>query len=297
MLDKDCTSHKPKLQKIKRPFSLEKIKEGLGDMFVKANLLEKVRDLKLKRKLLKLKKKINIIPEGEIQIYNNNKDYKVVQVQSDLFSPQINTNFPKKRPYMIFFDKFKDFRNKSQENEEDLKVKCDFLEKFPIFTKKIKISQSLAYLNSRPKYNTDLSLYHVNQKNSVENIQLNIIPLSKSPYNAKSEISRLGQIATSSLKYNHLNNIFLTNKTEFDNKSSIRIPEESIVEKNNNILSKNNKINRNVMHSRMNGEYLSSKLIQPSHFGSMLTLFDNDIAYNRGKSLEIKLKKIINFNS
>lgn len=58
MLDKDCTSHKPKLQKIKRPFSLEKIKEGLGDMFVKANLLEKVRDLKLKRKLLKLKKKL-----------------------------------------------------------------------------------------------------------------------------------------------------------------------------------------------------------------------------------------------
>lgn len=147
----------------------------------------------------------------------------------------------------------------------------------------------------RPKYSTDLSLYQVNQKHSVEDIQLNIISLSKSPYNSKSEISRLGQIA--SLKYNHLNNIFLTNKTEFDNKSSIRIPEESIVEKNNKILSKNNKININVMRSRMNGEYLSSKLIQPSHFGSMLTLFDNDIAYNRGKSLEIKLKKIINFNS
>ena len=56
-MDRNCTSHKPKLQKIKRPFSLEIIKEGLGNIFVKSNLLEKVRDLKLKRKLPKLKKK------------------------------------------------------------------------------------------------------------------------------------------------------------------------------------------------------------------------------------------------
>lgn len=51
------------------------------------------------------------------------------------------------------------------------------------------------------------------------------------------------------------------------------------------------------MHSGLKGEYFPIKSFLPFHFTIKLSSLDEDITYNKLKTLEIKFKKIINFNS